>query len=65
MAEHLSVRASIKGTSRECPLTGEPERRGFRKISEMPCRRASLFIRDRMGNLEAFVCRDFWEKRKV
>ena len=29
MVGHLSVRASVKGTSREGPLTGEPERQGF------------------------------------
>ena len=31
----------------------------------MPCKRASLFIGALFGNLRGFVCRDFWEKRKV
>jgi len=61
VVEHLSVRDSIKGTLGGGLYLGTRKMRFLRDM-QMSCRRASLFTGALLGNLEGFVCRDFWEK---
>jgi len=52
---HFSARDSMKGTLSEDSFTGEPERWCFWEVCKMPCKRACLFIRALLGNLEGVL----------